>query len=310
MRGTPACPRLLDLLTGIIPAYAGNTNETKTRLFEPRDHPRVCGEHPQLTGGDVQKAGSSPRMRGTHVCKLVFSTCKGIIPAYAGNTPVKIGWHVGYGDHPRVCGEHLPLVSSSAASAGSSPRMRGTPHPGQTRPRRHGIIPAYAGNTSHRPSETRSTWDHPRVCGEHWIDRSGTPQYLGSSPRMRGTQSHCRPCMRHIGIIPAYAGNTSAAWCCSRPPGDHPRVCGEHTLNRIDGQTDVGIIPAYAGNTISSAWRISPDRDHPRVCGEHHQPIRLQGIELGSSPRMRGTLDAAERVVRFRGIIPAYAGNT
>ena len=152
--------------------------------------------------------GSSPRMRGTRMRRKLAYSNPGIIPAYAGNTCLQVSIFHLQGDHPRVCGEHAGQDWMACGVWGSSPRMRGTPHPGQTRPRRHGIIPAYAGNTSHRPSETRSTWDHPRVCGEHWIDRSGTPQYLGSSPRMRGTQSHCRPCMRHIGIIPAYAGNT------------------------------------------------------------------------------------------------------
>ena len=50
-----------------------------------------------------------------------------------------------------------------------------------------GIIPAYAGNTTHVGTPTPASKDHPRVCGEHFgyhaVARSG----LGSSPRMRGT---------------------------------------------------------------------------------------------------------------------------
>ena len=74
-------------------------------------------------------------------------------------------------------------------------------------------------------------------------------------------------------IIPAYAGNTFSGAQYRNGLGDHPRVCGEHTvfaltqmpsagssprmrgtLNyrkyRLNQRSDVGIIPAYAGNTL------------------------------------------------------------
>ena len=71
-----------------------------------------------------------------------------------------------------------------------------------------GIIPAYAGNTSWRPSATSLRWDHPRVCGEHLNSRSTPLRQSGSSPRMRGTPSHFRMSISQERIIPAYAGNT------------------------------------------------------------------------------------------------------
>ena len=132
------------------------------------------------------------------------------------------------------------------------------------------------------------------------------------------------------GIIPAYAGNTWAdsPFC---PRGrDHPRVCGEHELTlfenglalgsspRMRGTPRVstpvpifvGIIPAYAGNTASRRGHCRRIGDHPRVCGEH--PYRIIPIpeDMGSSPRMRGTLQHESLHVEHKGIIPAYAGNT
>ena len=50
--------------------------------------------------------------------------------------------------------------------------------------------------------------------------------------------------------------------------------------------------------------------DHPRVCGEHADCIVSCAADLGSSPRMRGTLFWTGNLRTTRGIIPAYAGNT
>ena len=128
---------------------------------------RVCGEHRTLTDENGEPWGSSPRMRGTHQIRDVSADIHGIIPAYAGNTFSATPTPTSTGDHPRVCGEHTPLVECPVTDQGSSPRMRGTPERHHVAPRQGGIIPAYAGNTrrsSNAPSPTR---DHPRVCGEH-----------------------------------------------------------------------------------------------------------------------------------------------
>ena len=45
MRGTPSMLEHIGKFEGIIPAYAGNTDRTRSRCFVYRDHPRVCGEH-------------------------------------------------------------------------------------------------------------------------------------------------------------------------------------------------------------------------------------------------------------------------
>ena len=50
---------------------------------------------------------------------------------------------------------------------GSSPRMRGTPGELAGRETKHGIIPAYAGNTHPARGPRYGQGDHPRVCGEH-----------------------------------------------------------------------------------------------------------------------------------------------
>ena len=64
MRGALHMPASILEGNGIIPAYAGSTSTSLTAERCPRDHPRVCGEHPRPDWGRVLLSGSSPRMRG------------------------------------------------------------------------------------------------------------------------------------------------------------------------------------------------------------------------------------------------------
>ena len=132
--------------------------------------------------------GIIPRMRGTRHAYDRSNSYPGIIPAYAGNTGVESARISGWGDHPRVCGEHHGHATLMTMAIGSSPRMRGTP----------GGSVAFAALGR----------DHPRVCGEHFQDFTAPTSSGGSSPRMRGTRHRVGHGHGRHGIIPAYAGNT------------------------------------------------------------------------------------------------------
>ena len=153
---------------------------------------------------------------------------------------------------------------------------------------------------------------------------------MGSSPRMRGKLDMpiCIP-PKH-GLIPAYAGKTSAAHLPDNPRPAHPRVCGENRERSAGGASSVGssprmrgkrnllrkqrrhsrLIPAYAGKTDGFVHLGAGERAHPRVCGEnsfHAARARWLG---GSSPRMRGKLIPRGEGPLAWGLIPAYAGKT
>ena len=147
MRGTHHNRYVVHTVTGIIPAYAGNTEDYREHAPYVRDHPRVCGEHrwPQT----------------------IRTRRSGIIPAYAGNTMRSRTVWPTTRDHPRVCGEHSSSTSPTCLRGGSSPRMRGTRSRRQPGDRSPGIIPAYAGNTRLHDFKRCGDGDHPRVCGEH-----------------------------------------------------------------------------------------------------------------------------------------------
>ena len=147
-------------------------------------------------------------MRGTRLVENAGACPAGIIPAYAGNTNFPTFMAVNNGDHPRICGEHIRGGRLRRYHSGSSPHMRGTHADIFDIGFQHGIIPAYAGNTSRATNSTTGRRDHPRICGEHQARDTlyGTTQ--GSSPHMRGTLAACGVACIRIGIIPAYAGNT------------------------------------------------------------------------------------------------------
>ena len=269
-------------------------------------------------------------MRGTLSHTHSWPRYAGIIPAYAGNTSVNYPQRRNARDHPRVCGEHHWRKYFYSPYTGSSPRMRGTPASRSLSPRPNGIIPAYAGNTpSPRFSRFRPR-DHPRVCGEHGFIGYLISLVSGSSPRMRGTLNKTLDDLEKQGIIPAYAGNTTARAISAQEGRDHPRVCGEHipALRRLASKAGSsprmrgtlrccrrrcrgrGIIPAYAGNTRMPLLGPLRCRDHPRVCGEHCCGMAWFIATTGSSPRMRGTRVLEHAAEHVAGIIPAYAGNT
>ncbi len=136
--------------------------------------------------------------------------------------------------------------------------------------------------------------------------------------------------MLDVRFIPAGAGNRRAAQPLASQPTVHPRGCGEQSvasaaINALIGSsprvrgTEVVIddrlardrfIPAGAGNSSPARAASSTGSVHPRGCGEQLIGQRCVLLELGSSPRVRGTGHlhrVPDDAVRF---IPAGAGNS
>ena len=151
------------------------------------------------------------------------------------------------------------------------------------------IIPAHAGNTHCRNSNSRKSWDHPRSCGEYRSGRKEKKRRKGSSPLMRGIRFLNTFSDLYSRIIPAHAGNTYEVKIIPKPAEDHPRSCGEYVTSRgsmrenrgssplmrgirilfIYGLCRLRIIPAHAGNTIHALFIELFHEDHPRSCGEY-----------------------------------------
>ena len=227
-----------------------------------------------------------------------------------------------------MCGEHDQSDALLPMRQGSSPHVRGALCDVADSDEHAGIIPACAGSTVRACSLRLVMWDHPRMCGEHWMLALTVDGEEGSSPHVRGARVDFLPDQLEVGIIPACAGSTCAVSCPLPSVRDHPRMCGEHawfeacrvelegSSPHVRGARSLpampcgvrGIIPACAGST---GWGPSPSppsgiipacagstadwnhgghcqRDHPRMCGEHILKLPAGLEAAGSSPHVRG----------------------
>ena len=147
---------------------------------------------------------------------------------------------------------------------------------------------------------------------------------------MRGKPTISSSGRSKTGLIPACAGKTRQCRSrrCERPA--HPRVCGENSFfvamvrfvggssPRVRGKRPRTrprppirrLIPACAGKTPRSLTPFLARRAHPRVCGENSDSQKSNGIDIGSSPRVRGKQAAWNATNFSRGLIPACAGKT
>ena len=134
-----------------IPASAGNTETSDFCSCTDSVHPRECGEHSRSSRNLRNRAGSSPRVRGTRRRAWPAQDRRRFIPASAGNTHNASAKPTAWSVHPRECGEHLRIRAD--------------------RQQRERFIPASAGNTPKPTSTTCSIPVHPRECGEHSVLR-------------------------------------------------------------------------------------------------------------------------------------------
>ena len=227
-------------------------------------------------------------MRGKVVAHCVRQNAVRITPAYAGKSKRRALPALSPGDHPRMCGEKVAMVTTAVSTPGSPPHVRGKELRVETCFADNGITPACAGKSNLFVFRRIEPKDHPRVCGEKpaLILRITRPQ--GSPPRMRGKVLFCPlSCFQFK---------------------DHPRVCGEKISGTTLITTQQGspprmrgkapslrerlhwhrITPAYAGKSGISPGFLLSYRDHPRVCGEKESVNDGTAIRAGSPPRMRG----------------------
>ena len=118
-RGTPGHH------SGTSPRMRGKLPDRGVHRATIPEHPRVCGENLILSTTLSVTPGTSPRMRGKPPLWFLSLNLMRNIPAYAGKTHKDTIRDLRLAEHPRVCGENLPVNPRLAAVAGTSPRMRG-----------------------------------------------------------------------------------------------------------------------------------------------------------------------------------------
>ena len=166
-------------------------------------------------------------MRGKAHWHIMLLFDSGITPAYAGKSHGMAFAPAAAKDHPRLCGEKLPLLVIGVLYLGSPPPMRGKGTISPVWSCTSRITPAYAGKRCSRTNLPHLPQDHPRLCGE----KSNFPfcffWYGGSPPPMRGKAFVFALLYFFEGITPAYAGKSAAVKLRLTIRQDHPRLCGE-----------------------------------------------------------------------------------
>ena len=237
---------------GIIPAYAGSTFSMVSGSENlPGSSPHTRGARSPRPCSPPRPA-DHPRIRGEHsVAHPAVRERPGIIPAYAGSTvrytilrsgrsgssPHTRGAPISPSTCPRPCGDH--------------PRIRGE-HPLAAFCYKlcFGIIPAYAGSTERGSrDDTLFRGSSPHTRGAP-TSGGAMPSRREDHPRIRGEHALLGdPSCHGVGIIPAYAGSTSAVErLVSQMTGSSPHTRGARRA-RQGGQPRL--------------------RDHPRIRGEH-----------------------------------------
>ena len=150
-----------------IPTCVGNTRMRTCRHVANTVHPHVCGEHVIVGRFNRQHNGSSPRVWGTQRPGHGQRRGERFIPTCVGNTEGADTNRRSDPVHPHVCGEHIAILNQFAICHGSSPRVWGTPHNGQTKVTIPRFIPTCVGNTSALAFSGMRAPVHPHVCGEH-----------------------------------------------------------------------------------------------------------------------------------------------
>ena len=233
-------------------------------------------------------------------------------------------------DHPRACGENAALFVRINIGQGSPPRVRGKRVCSLNNTIRSRITPARAGKTTDVRGNFMVLQDHPRACGENRLRMILWTAYRGSPPRVRG-KPHSRPVGPRVPrITPARAGKTVNRSMWSPSAWDHPRACGENSLDIFNASTFIGspprvrgkrvrallhagvgrITPARAGKTPGQHFGCKKIQDHPRACGENVGVKMENEKKEGSPPRVRGKHRYPYHPRARAGITPARAGKT
>ena len=228
VRGKHSVLGVIARLGRITPAGAGKTATLRSLASVRSDHPRRCGENASICSVIPCLTGSPPQVRGKLMPACINCGIARITPAGAGKTWRNLCYHGHEADHPRRCGENPTVLCWFCKNCGSPPQVRGKLRRAENEIELKRITPAGAGKTGLHRARSCARADHPRRCGENWVNAHLIKSITGSPPQVRGkhgSHADARPITR---ITPAGAGKTPCAFAVPSTYTDHPRRCGEN----------------------------------------------------------------------------------
>ena len=206
VRGNPKLSRLYSLISGSIPARAGEPEHRPSRPSPSWVYPRPCGGTAVTDWRAVVASGLSPPVRGNHFGVSRKALYPRSIPARAGGTPMVF--------------VRLALVK------GLSPPVRGNREPAVSGHTGSGSIPARAGEPTKPTLLAHSAEVYPRPCGGTQSPAKQHSDTQGLSPPVRGNLLCHIHLFTSIGSIPARAGEPRSSACLVRQSEVYPRPCG------------------------------------------------------------------------------------
>ena len=119
------CIMSIDFKKGSPPPMRGKAQDREAACGGRRDHPRLCGEKLFFEPRFHTRIGSPPPMRGKVPPQITGKILFRITPAYAGKSIENELFAGNKQDHPRLCGEKVPVPHTHILYRGSPPPMRG-----------------------------------------------------------------------------------------------------------------------------------------------------------------------------------------
>ena len=177
--------RLRDRFT---PTPVGNACPARRRRCGRRVHPHACGERITAAGASHVTAGSPPRLWGTQRRRLNLKQDVRFTPTPVGNARTARPRLSAASVHPHACGERRRRARNHGYTAGSPPRLWGTPGGDGARAGAARFTPTPVGNASRAREHTSRSSVHPHACGERVFDKAGRFRVGGSPPRLWGTR--------------------------------------------------------------------------------------------------------------------------
>ena len=212
--------------------------------------------------------GLSPRGRGKPRIPRRPIGRRGSIPAWAGETCVRLPAGLTDEVYPRVGGGNECLEKSGYSLFGLSPRGRGKPGAVAIIANFAWSIPAWAGETTKPLTALQGLRVYPRVGGGNVSASPLLLRLLGLSPRGRGK--------RHIwllsgggsGSIPAWAGETRVIAPLRYMCLVYPRVGGGNAMALSDARKFGGLSPRGRGKPGTGVAAVKSCRSIPAWAGE------------------------------------------
>ena len=252
--------------------------------------------------------GLSPLARG-NLPSLFDQTCRhGPIPACAGQPRHARRCHPTTGAYPRLRGATIDTGLIELLRQGLSPLARGNHGTAIWLCWSKGPIPACAGQPGRRRWCQSAAGAYPRLRGATPLAPALIRCESGLSPLARGNLLTINRNYSPTRAYPRLRGATfSKALAVAWIAGLSPLARGNH-MDGANGSTTFGPIPACAGQPSPHSHQAPSWRAYPRLRGATWVASCVPVCSGGLSPLARGNQASGRLSARFRGPIPACAG--